>query len=188
MSHQSLVRELDAQQLAAVLAFFDRSAYLPIFIDDLAGAPLRVPEPSPEIERRLIAFEQASSSAAGPGRAGPSGVTTLEAAGQLREYTRLFGDRMSASVLRRQPLGDLQLPSIPFHFLSQWNAANPSLPVRVPVSLQEWTLIDARGVPEFFVLKDGKLAGRLRGGWPEEGNKAALLALLDGAQAPLARP
>jgi hypothetical protein len=66
--------------------------------------------------------------------------------------------------------------------MSAWNAANPTLPMRATYSIEEWKGVVPTGVPEFFVLKDGVPVGRLVGGWPQEGNKAALLALLDAAR------
>jgi hypothetical protein len=72
--------------------------------------------------------------------------------------------------------------SIPLRWMSTWNAANPSMPMRATYSIEEWKGVVPTGVPEFFVLKDGVPVGRLVGGWPQEGNKAALLALLDAAR------
>jgi hypothetical protein len=72
--------------------------------------------------------------------------------------------------------------SIPLRWMSTWNAANPSMPMRATYSIEEWKGVVPTGVPEFFVLKDGVPVGRLVGGWPPEGNKAALLALLDAAR------
>ena len=65
-------------------------------------------------------------------------------------------------------------------FIDEWNRSNPSIPIRLPFSAAEWQAVDVAGVPRFFLLKDGKVAGQVTG-WPAEGNKAALLALLDAA-------
>ncbi len=65
-------------------------------------------------------------------------------------------------------------------FIGQWNASNPAMPIRVPYSVGEWQAIDIAGVPRFFLLKDGKVVKQFSG-WPAQGNKAELLALLDGA-------
>lgn len=70
--------------------------------------------------------------------------------------------------------------SIAFDFVDEWNAANPSIPMRIPYNVREWQAVDVAGVPQFFLLKDGKVLGQ-RTGWPLEGNKAALFRLLDGA-------
>ncbi len=69
---------------------------------------------------------------------------------------------------------------IPFDFVDEWNRANPTIPMGIPYSVQEWQAVDVADVPRFFVLKEGKVVGQVTG-WPLEGNKAALLALLDGA-------
>lgn len=327
-SYLSIVRELDRQQLAALLAFLDSSEQLEMFQGQLDGAPLRLPEPSSEIEQRLLEFVRVGEEEAERrNAAAASGATVRSPTAQLQHYTRLFGERMDAAALRRQPLGDLlplfeaawrmefnhpgtALPDMlrihqelltrgvdtrrmldgdvlqammtmrlfdqarafaaarpdlgtraipmvkdplgsgfagrslyrydraahtlireaapvpqgtqvimvvdagcrfsadalaalrsdaglqarlrqanlliltpptsgaPFHFISQWNAANPSMPMGVPADLAAWRAIDGAGVPRFFVLKDGKVLGQTSG-WPEEGNKAAVLSLID---------
>jgi len=58
------------------------------------------------------------------------------------------------------------------------DAANPALPMRATCSIEEWKELVPAGVPEVFVSKNGALSGRLVGGWPPEGNKAALLSLI----------
>ncbi len=70
--------------------------------------------------------------------------------------------------------------SIAFGFVGEWNDANPSIPMRIPYKLAEWKSVDVEGVPQFYLLKKGQVVGQLSG-WPLEGNKAALLALLDRA-------
>lgn len=67
---------------------------------------------------------------------------------------------------------------IPFDLVDAWNRANPTIPMGIPYSVQEWQAVDVADVPRFFVLKEGKVMGQVTG-WPIEGNKAALLALLD---------
>ena len=49
---------------------------------------------------------------------------------------------------------------------------------RIPYDAQEWKAVDVEGVPAFYLFKDGKLVGK-RSGWPAEGNKAGVLALLE---------
>ncbi|MCD2519273.1 hypothetical protein LQ564_23510 [Massilia sp. G4R7] len=73
-------------------------------------------------------------------------------------------------------------PRSPFTagFVGEWNASNPALPIRVPYDTREWSAVDVINVPRFFLLRDGKIVGQVWG-WPREGNKAALLALLDRA-------
>lgn len=70
---------------------------------------------------------------------------------------------------------------IAYAFVEEWNAANPALPLRIPYDAREWQAVDVAGVPEFHVFKDGKPVAALRSGWPAQGNKAALLDLLDTA-------
>jgi hypothetical protein len=71
--------------------------------------------------------------------------------------------------------------AISYRFVDAWNAANPAIPMRIPYNVREWGAIDVIGVPEFYLLKNGKVVAELRSGWPAGGNKAALLALLDAA-------
>ncbi|GEM_PF-1478155 len=324
-------RELEAPQIASLLAFFDSEVLLPMLTRDLNGQAIRLPAPSSDIEEKLQRFDQLSQQDVerrGPQAAGttPTGSTEL-----LAHYRRLFGERIDPAALRRQPLGDL-LPlfeaasmmnfyhpgsalqdqldvhrelvsrgvstqrwiearlfdalmasrrfeqarvfasarpalagrtipvvadplgtafkgrslyrydsasntltreaapapsgiqvvmvvqegcqfsamalealredgelqarlrrsnlllvtdpsgSIPLDFMATWNAANPGIPMRATYSIEEWKGVIPTGVPEFFVLKNGVPVGRLSGGWPREGNKAALLALLDAAR------
>lgn len=65
-------------------------------------------------------------------------------------------------------------------FIDEWNKSIPGIPIRLPYSVAEWQAIDVAGVPRFFLLKEGKVVGQVTG-WPAAGNKAELLALLDGA-------
>lgn len=62
------------------------------------------------------------------------------------------------------------------HLISEWNAANPSIPIRAPYSAQEWPGIEVAGVPSFYLLRNGKVIER-RAGWSDEG-KADLLKLI----------
>lgn len=65
------------------------------------------------------------------------------------------------------------------HLISEWNAANPSMPIRAPYSAQEWRDIEVTGIPSFYLLKNGKVVAQ-RTGWPDKG-KADLLRLIDAA-------
>jgi hypothetical protein len=323
-----LTRELTPEQLQAVLHFVDSDEYLPMLSKDLAGPPLRLPAPSAEIERRLEQLEQFDrDDSRRRENAGLAGSTLADQA-VLQRYRELFGERMGAAALRRQPTGDL-LPlfdaaaladfkspdspafadlllvhaelaargidtrrtlddsmlramlaarrfeqarafaaarqqlahrtvphvvdalgpgfkgrsefrydaasatltrvaapppkgtellmivgagchfsanaldaiagdtalkarlreagltlvvpphsPIPFEYITDWNAAHPDLPIRIPAYAQEWQAIAVLGTPEFYLLKDGKVIGK-RSGWPAEGNRTALLELLD---------
>lgn len=107
-SHSYPVRELDQQQLAALLAFLDSSDLMDHFRDSVTGAPLRLPEPSPEIERRLREFDRISDEENERRAASmKEGATVRSPTARLQHYTRLFGERMDAASLRRQPPGDL---------------------------------------------------------------------------------
>ena len=53
-------RELDAPALSALLAFLGSEDLLPILQRELQGPPLRLPEPSRDVERKLTALEQAA--------------------------------------------------------------------------------------------------------------------------------
>jgi hypothetical protein len=325
-----LIRELDRTQLEAVLRFLDSDSYLPVLGKYIVGPPLRLPEPSADVARRLAQLEQFAAEHAGQRASDATRTTTLGVPAILQRYQMLFGERMNAAALKAQPPGDL-LPlfdaaalaandnpdadafdhlllvhdalaargidtrrtldrsllnamlaarrfeqartftaarphladkaipavvdklgpdfqgrsvydydaagntltrrpvphavgtellmvvgagchfsqdalqaiaadaalqerlrqaklmlitpphaAIEFGFIADWNAAHPTLPIRVPASPQEWPGVDALSVPEFYVLKDGKVIGK-RSGWPAEGNKAAVVALVEAA-------
>lgn len=66
------------------------------------------------------------------------------------------------------------------HLISEWNAANPSMPIHAPYSAAQWESIDVTGIPSFYLLRNGKLVDR-RTGWSDTG-KAHLLKLIDAAE------
>ena len=70
--------------------------------------------------------------------------------------------------------------AIAFGFIADWNARNPDLPIGVPYHVREWREIDVDGVPRFYLFRNGKAVGRVSG-WPDAGNKAALLEMIDKA-------
>lgn len=325
-----LVRELDRTQLEAVLRFLDSGNYLPVLGKNIVGPPLRLPEPSTDVARRLEQLEQFAAEDARQRASDATYSTTLGTPALLQRYQILFGERMNAAALKAQPPGEL-LPlfdaaalaannnpdsdafdhlllvhdelaargidtrrtldrsvlnamlsarrfeqartfaavrpqladkaipaivdklgpgfhgrsvydydaagntltrraapyaagtellvvvgagcrfsqnalqaiaadtalqarlrkanlllitpphaAIEFGFVAGWNAAHPTLPIRIPALPQEWPGVDALSVPEFYVMKDGKVIGK-RSGWPAEGNKAAIVGLVDGA-------
>jgi hypothetical protein len=117
----------------------------------------------------------------------PTGQELVMVVGSGCHFSRdaLAALRADPALLARLRQANLTLVTpprapIPFRYLAEWNAANPTLPLRVPYNASEWETIAEAGTPEFFVFRDGKLAGHLIG-WPRGGNAAALLALLDGA-------
>ena len=118
----------------------------------------------------------------------PAGLELVMVAGAGCQFSRnalaaLRSDPVLLARLREANLKLLTPPRapIPFWYIAEWNAANPTLPLRVAYDSKEWRVIAEANTPEFFLLKDGKLAGHLVG-WPEGGNAAALLAMLDAAR------
>lgn len=67
--------------------------------------------------------------------------------------------------------------AIPFAFVADWNAANPAVPMRIPFNRAEWASVDTQTVPTFYLLQGGRAVGEVQG-WPEQGNRAALHAML----------
>lgn len=324
-------RELDTRQLAALLSFVGGDALLPMLSRHLDGQPVRLPDPSSELDDKLERFRRLANEDAERRHSSSRGATATGSAELQAHYLRLFGERLDPKTLQQQSLGDLLLlfeaadtmalfypgtvlqdqlnlhrelasrgvatqrwfdrqlfdalvtarrfdaarafastrpalaresipsvadplgpafqgrslyrydgasnvltreaapapagiqvvmvvregcqpstralaalredgelqarlrqanlllvtlpsGSIPLQFISRWNAANPTIPMRATYDVEEWKEMNPPGVPEFFVLKDGKPVSRLRSGWPPEGNKAALLALLEAAR------
>jgi hypothetical protein len=60
--------------------------------------------------------------------------------------------------------------------ISEWNAANPSMPIHAPYSAAQWKGIDVTDVPSFYLLRNGKAVDR-HTGWSDNG-KADLLKLI----------
>jgi hypothetical protein len=115
-----LVRELDPAQIDAILPFLDLAGYRSMLVDRMAGAPLRLPQPSAEVVRRLEQLEDFNQEIARQREDAAS--TTLGTAAVVRRYQQLFAERMGADALARQPLGDL-LPL--FDAAAQANFENP---------------------------------------------------------------
>lgn len=329
-SYAPLVRELDREQLAAVLRLLDSETYLGMLEKQLAGAPLRLPAPSMEVEQNLQALERYAREQDLQRENAHAATTLLDGTAVLERYQRLFGARLTRNALRAQPVGDLlplfdaaavaaqdspdsraladllavhaqlaargvdtrrtldgtvlgallaarrfdearafaagrpllagapipqvvdtvapgfkgrsvfefdaarntmtrrALPArgmelvmvidggchfsrdalqalrddaalrerlldaglvlttpphaaVDLDFIAGWNLDNPGLPIRIPYHVREWQAVAVAGVPAFILLKDGKPTGRRVSGWPEEGNQAALLRMLDGA-------
>lgn len=101
------IRELDHEQVAAILRFIDSGTYLPMLDKKLVGAPLRLPAPSPAVERDLQMLRQFAEDD-GARRARADGVVTqVGAPAVLSRYQELFGTRMNGANLSVEPLGDL---------------------------------------------------------------------------------
>lgn len=100
-----LVQELDAGQAAAVLAFLDSSDYLPMLQANMLGAPLRFPEPDPQLEQALVRLDRQFDAAA----ALEDGASSRKAEAPLQDYLDTFGRRMDAGSLQGEALGNLPL-------------------------------------------------------------------------------
>lgn len=326
-----LVRELDHDQLAAVLHFLDADSYLPMLDKQLIGAPLRLPAPSAQVEQDLQSLRRfADADALRRANAAAAVATTeLGAPAVLRQYHTLFARRLDAPSLSAVPPGDLVVmfdaaglaangnpassalddmlrlhrelaargldtrrtldssvlyallaarrfedarafaairpaladaaipqivdtlgtrftgrsafaydgarntltrvalpmqsgtelvmvvgagchnstnalnaihddpalqarlqaahlvlvtaPNAPveMNLITEWNAANPAMPIRAPYNTAEWRAIDVTGIPAFYLLRNGKVVDQ-RSGWSAEG-KADLIELIDAA-------
>ncbi|WP_292043818.1 hypothetical protein [Massilia sp. UBA6681] len=331
-SYRAMLRELDRAQIEALAAFIDSSAYSPARSRDLSSPPLRLPEPSPEVERRYVQLERFVDEESERRRDAAGASSVVDRSPVERRYLALFGEQMSESVLRKLPAADLPVlfdaatlagelgsgqagvahqqlvyremqnrgldtrrgfdetmlnallsvrdfsqakvfaankphlaswtiplvhdrlgpdfvgrsvyrydaatktltreafpypvglelvmvvdagchfsakalaalhedaelrarlleanlalvtpprAAISYDFVDQWNKDNPAVPMRILYNASEWKAIKVTGVPQFYLLKNGKVVAELRSGWPAEGNKAALMALLDAAR------
>ena len=84
--------------------------------------------------------------------------------------------------LRQVHLVLVTAPNAPIEMrlISEWNAANPSMPIHAPYSAAEWNGIDAKGIPSFYLLRNGKVVDQ-HTGWSDKG-KADLLKLIGAAK------
>jgi hypothetical protein len=84
--------------------------------------------------------------------------------------------------LRQVHLLLVTAPNAPIEtrLISEWNAANPSMPIHAPYSAAEWNGIDVTGIPSFYLLRNGKVVDR-HTGWSDKG-KADLLKLIGAAK------
>ena len=104
-SFTPLVRELDASQLDPILRFLDLADYRAMLIDGMSGPPLRLPQPSADVIRRLESLDGFSLEITR--RRMDAASTTLGTPALLQRYRESFADRMGPQALARQPLGDL---------------------------------------------------------------------------------
>ncbi len=153
----TLVRELDREQLAAVLHFLDIDDYLPGLDRALLGAPLRLPAPSTQVEQDLQAlrrFEQEERDRRAD--AMPS-ASEAGAPAVLRRYRQSFGTRVQAATLGDQPLGDLLPLFDAAGVAAQGNPASPALDDLVRIHRE----LGARGIDTRRTLDDGLLTAML---------------------------
>lgn len=102
-SSAPLVRELNAEQLAAVLELIGATDELPMLTRRLVGPPLRLAEPSPDMQRRLLQLQEFTDDADDA-----KSVTALASALPQR-YDELFRDVVRSPALARQRSEDLPL-------------------------------------------------------------------------------
>lgn len=139
--------------------------------------------------RSLYRYDSASNTLTREAAPAPSGIQVVMVVQEGCQFSSmaLAALREDGELQARLRQSNLLLvtdpsSSIPLDFMATWNAANPAIPMRATYGIEEWRGVIPTGVPEFFVLKNGVPVGRLNGGWPREGNKAALMALLDAAR------
>ncbi len=100
-----LQRELDVTQLDAILRFLDLTEYRAALAGGMNGPPLRLPQPSMEVVRRLESLEDFNDKIRR--RRMDAASTTLGTPEVLQRYRKGFAERMGPQALARQPLGDL---------------------------------------------------------------------------------
>lgn len=61
-----------------------------------------------------------------------------------------------------------------FDTLQEWNHEHPAAPVSIAYRAEEWPMIDSWATPTFYFMKQGVVVTRVAG-WPQEGNRPALL-------------
>jgi len=155
-----LVRELDERELGAVLRWLDAGAYQAMLARGIVGAPLRLPAPSADVDARLVQFERFVDDEHARRRDADAPATAVGSPAVLQRWRELFGNRMGAAALARQPTGDL-LPL--FDAASRADDDNPDSPAFAELLLIHRALaargIDTRRTLDATVL-DALLAAR----------------------------
>jgi hypothetical protein len=63
--------------------------------------------------------------------------------------------------------------STPFATVAEWNRLHPHEQMEYVYRREEWPLVERWETPVFYFLKDGRVAGKVRG-WPAAGRKAEI--------------
>jgi len=183
-------RTLDRSVLNAMLAArrFEQAGAFAAARPQLADSaiPLVVDKLGPGFQGRSVYdYDAAANTLTRRAVAYPAGTELLMVVGAGCHFSRnalqaIAADTALQARLRQANLMLITPPhaAIAFGFIADWNAAHPTLPIRIPAHAQEWQGIDVLGVPEFHVLKDGKVIGK-QSGWPDQGNKAAVVGLVE---------
>ena len=102
-----LIRELDRDQLAAVLHFLEADSYRPMLERKLVGPSLRLPAPSKQVEQYLQSFRQFADEDRRRRDEAKETATLVGMPAILRRYRELFDASLLPEALKAQPLGDL---------------------------------------------------------------------------------
>ena len=102
-----LIRELDRDQLAAVLHFLEADSYRPMLERKLVGPSLRLPAPSKQVEQYLQSFRQFADEDRRRRDEAKETATLVGMPAILRRYRELFDASLLPESLKAQPLGDL---------------------------------------------------------------------------------
>jgi hypothetical protein len=102
-----LIRELDHEQLVAVLRFLDTADYLPMLDKRLVGPPLRLPAPSRQVEKDMQLLQQLADETDTRRAEATATATEVGAPAVLQRYQELFSARLNPATLTAQPRGDL---------------------------------------------------------------------------------
>ena len=119
-----------------------------------------------------------------PGRPGTELVMVVGAGchNSANALQALQADPELQGRLRQVHLVLVTAPNAPIEtrLISEWNAANPSMPIHAPYSAAEWNGIDVTGIPSFYLLRNGKVVDQ-HTGWSDKG-KVDLLKLIGAAK------
>jgi hypothetical protein len=184
-------RTLDYSVLYAMLAArrFEQAAAFAGIRPHIADAPIpQLVDPlGPSFKgRSAFAFDTARNALTRLSLPPQSGMELVVVVGagchnSTNALQAIHDDAALQARLQKIHLVMITAPNAPIEtqLITDWNAANPTIPIRVPYSGQEWQGIEVAGIPSFYLLSNGKVVDR-RTGWPAEG-KAELIKLIDAA-------